>query len=216
MRALLALSCCLVFGAQAEGFSGKVIAVFDGDTLLVARDGKPAKVRLANIDAPEKQQSYGRLSRQSLQELVGKRVVQVDSQAVDQYGRLIGFVRLETLDINQEQVRRGMAWEYSYHHGDRVYSALQDEAKRARRGLWAEENPQPPWRWRKQHPSSGPGQTLVPRGAPVMMYDMACGKKRRCSEMASCEEARFYLVRCGVQTLDGDHDGQPCKSLCGE
>jgi hypothetical protein len=47
-----------------------------------------------------------------------------------------------------------------------------------------------------------------------MLYDMECGKKRRCSEMASCDEARFYLIRCGETALDGNHDGSPCESLC--
>jgi hypothetical protein len=41
-----------------------------------------------------------------------------------------------------------------------------------------------------------------------------CGAKRYCNEMASCEEARFYLTQCGRTRLDRDEDGVPCESLC--
>jgi endonuclease YncB( thermonuclease family) len=219
MRLLFALACGLALAAQAEVFSGKVVAVFDGDTVLALRDGKPVKVRLLNIDAPEKEQAYGRQSRQSLQQLVGKRVVQVDTRAVDQYGRLLGTLSLDGVDINQEQVRRGMAWEYSFHHADRPYVVLQHEARQARVGLWAQDDAQPPWQWRKQHPAKhygrGKAAQELPRDKPVMLYDMECGRKSRCSQMRSCEEARFYLNYCGVGSLDGDHDGEPCKALCG-
>jgi endonuclease YncB( thermonuclease family) len=218
MRVLVALLCCLAMGARAESFTGKVIAVLDGDTVMVLRNGKPVKVRLANIDAPEKVQPYGKQSRQSLLELAGKKQAQIDTQAVDQYGRLIGSIRVDGIDVNREQVRRGMAWEYSHYHSDKTYVALQSEAQQARRGLWAQSGPQAPWQWRKLHPTVKPNAqkpAVAPRDVPVMLYDMECGKKHRCAEMVSCDEAHFYLTRCGVSTLDGDHDGQPCKSLCG-
>ena len=52
--------------AQAAEFSAKVIAVLDGDTLLVLRGGSRIKVRLADIDAPEKDQPHGMVSRETL------------------------------------------------------------------------------------------------------------------------------------------------------
>lgn len=219
MKWFVALSCGLALSAQAEVFSARVLAVLDGDTVLISRSGKPVKVRMANIDAPEKAQPFGKQSKLSLQELVHRKQVQIDSRAVDQYGRIVGLVAVDGLDVNQEQVRRGMAWEYSYHHSDKAYIALQNDAQLARRGLWIQSDPQPPWQWRKSHPSTKPGtqgQAAAPRGTPVMLYDMECGRKHRCSEMLSCDEARFYLVRCGVTALDGDRDGEPCKSLCSE
>lgn len=41
-----------------------------------------------------------------------------------------------------------------------------------------------------------------------------CGK-RTCSQMTSCEEAKFHLTQCGVKSLDRDNDGIPCESICG-
>jgi hypothetical protein len=151
--------------------------------------------------------------------MVGKKQVQIDSQAVDQYGRLVGLILVDGLNVNEEQVLRGMAWEYSHYHRDASYRALQSEARQAKRGLWAQYNPQAPWEWRKLHPSAKPGRQDRWRGdstraVPVMLYDMECGKKRRCSQMASCDEARFYFTRCGETALDGNHDGEPCESLC--
>lgn len=216
----MALCCCLALSAQAETFNAKVIVVMDGDTVMVLRDGHKTKIRLANIDAPEKDQPFGKQSRDSLLEMVGKKQVQIDSQAVDQYGRVVGLISLDGHSVNQEQVQRGMAWEYSHYHTDKTYLALQSEAQQARRGLWVQTSPQAPWQWRKLHPSVKPALQARQDGvfslpAPVMLYDTECGKKHLCSQMNSCEEAHFYFTRCGVQTLDGNHDGMPCEELCG-
>jgi len=235
MRSVLALCCGIALSAQAETFNAKVIAVMDGDTVLVLREGgsgaaghPPAssfrggqkiKVRLANIDAPEKDQAFGQQSRDSLLGLVGKRQVQIDSQALDQYGRIVGLISVDRRNVNQEQVKRGMAWEYSHYHADKTYVGLQNAARQAHLGLWDQTSPQAPWQWRKLHPSpvgaqrSGPSRSF--RGtAPVMLYDMDCGKKRRCSQMVSCDEVLFYYTYCGVAVLDGNHDGIPCDNLC--
>ena len=144
--------CCLALNVQAETFDAKVIAVLDGDTVLVLRDQQKTKVRLVNIDAPEKQQPFGKRSRRALCQLVCKREVQVETQAVDQYERLLATLYVDGINVNREQVRRGMAWEYSHYHADKAYLALQSEAQQAKSGLWNDANPQPPWLWRREHP----------------------------------------------------------------
>ncbi len=144
---------CLGWAAQAETFEARVIAVLDGDTVLVLREGQQLKVRLADIDAPEKSQPFGERSRDSLRELVHEQTVQVESRAVDQYARIVGTLRTDGRDASREQLRRGMAWEYSFHHSDRELVALQHEAQQARRGLWMQAHPQAPWQWRREHPA---------------------------------------------------------------
>ena len=213
---------CTAAAAHAEQFTGKVVAVFDGDTVMVARsNGPPVKVRLAGIDAPEvghagmggkppnsqKAQQGGMASKRSLSELALHKQVSVNSRTTDSYGRLVAHLAVDGKSINEEQIRRGMAWEYSSHHSDKAYLALQSEAQLARRGLWAQSNPTPPWEWRKQHPGMG-----TARRAPTP--DPGCGNKKYCPEMSSCEEARHYLTRCGIRTLDSDGDGTPCERLC--
>ncbi len=201
--------------AEAADFSGKVVAVLDGDTLLVLRSGNPVKVRLAEVDAPEKAQPYGTASQKSLADMVMGKQIRVASRAVDDYGRLVATVHINGINVNHEQVRRGLAWEYSRFHSNRELMALQREAQQARRGLWAGEEIVEPSQWRKQHPG-----TMQPHGdaSPVPASNAApgalCGSKTHCSQMSSCEEAMHYLTQCGIKTLDGNGDGVPCEKLC--
>jgi hypothetical protein len=61
----------------------------------------------------------------------------------------------------------------------------------------------------KKHPKAKPAATSASNGDGY-----TCTGKHKCSEMANCEEATFYLNQCGVKKLDRDNDGVPCESLC--
>lgn len=206
---------CAAGLTQAVEFSGKVIAVMDGDTLMVMQGRKPVKVRLAEIDAPEKAQPYGMASQQSLSKMVMGKQIQVKSRAIDDYGRMVAMLSIDGLNVNHEQVRRGMAWEYSRFHNNHVVLALQHEAQLDKRGLWAGEDTMEPAQWRKQHPSATTDAAVEPVASrrAELLPDPTCAKKN-CSEMTSCEEARDYFSRCDAKTLDGDNDGTPCENLC--
>ncbi|MEQ1527281.1 MAG: thermonuclease family protein [Gallionella sp.] len=207
---LLLLVSHLAFG---EEFTAKVVAVLDGDTVLVKRARGLVKVRMAGIDAPEKGQPFGESSKRSLSVLVKGKQITVKSQAIDQYGRMVASISLNGLDVDAEQIRRGMAW--AGMRSNKVMRTLQEEAKRAPRGLWALSNPVPPWDWRKQHPSIAPMIGVAAADIkPTASFDPSCGTKKHCSEMTSCEEAKFYLASCGAKLLDGDADGIPCEKLC--
>lgn len=202
--------------AYAGEFAARIIAVLDGDTVLIRRAGGLVKIRLAEIDAPEKAQPFGAESTRSLSGMVLGKTVQVDSQATDQYGRMVAHLSINGLDVNSEQIRRGMAWEYSNFHSNKALIALQTEARQVPRGLWAQNSPTPPWQWRKQHPGT---LLMPPSAAPsspatATPYDPVCGSKKHCSEMASCDEVRHYFAACGNKALDGDKDGVPCEKLC--
>lgn len=187
-------------------FTARVIAVLDGDTVLIVRDSHPVKLRLAEVDAPEKAQPYGIASQQSLSDMVMGKQIQVESRAVDDYGRMIAAVSLDGHNVNYAQVQRGMAWEYTRFHSNRELMALQREAQQAKRGLWAGADAIEPGLWRKQHPGDN-----TPRRAATP--NPGCEKKR-CAEMSSCAEAKQYFSLCGVKTLDADGDGIPCEKLC--
>jgi micrococcal nuclease len=113
LRLALTLLCLwsLVYTqAYAQTYQGKVVGVSDGDTLIVLTPEKqPIKVRLTEIDAPEKSQAYGQRSKQSLSDLVFGKQVRVEQQDRDRYGRVVGKVYVGSLDVNAEQVKRGMA-----------------------------------------------------------------------------------------------------------
>lgn len=213
MRRFLTVLFFLSLTAQAESFDAKVIMVMDGDTVMVLKGKQKIKVRMVNIDAPEKDQAFGKQSRESLQEMVGKKTVRIDSQAVDQYGRVIGMISVDGVNINQEQIKRGMAWENTHFHSDKRYLAMQAEAQQSRHGLWAQADPEAPWNWRKLHHSDDTSSQHK-QADPKVPSNAACGKKRYCAQMATCDEAYLYLTQCGVATLDRNKDGVPCESLC--
>jgi endonuclease YncB( thermonuclease family) len=147
-RLLVLVACCLAAVASAADFGGKVIHVADGDTLTVLVDRQQIKVRLVEIDAPESKQPYGQKSKQSLSDLCAGKQAKVSDKGKDRYKRTLGRVTCDGIDANAEQVKRGMAWVFDRYVADRALYALQDAAKAAKRGLWADPKPVPPWEWR--------------------------------------------------------------------
>ena len=136
-------------GMGAE-LSGVVIGVRDGDTLTMLVDRQHVAIRLAEIDAPELQQPYGRHSQQSLAELCLQMQAVVEHFRRDRHGGVVGSVRCKGVDVNAAQVERGMAWVYGRdsRRTPPLY-LLQDQAQRQHLGLWAESSPVPPWQWRR-------------------------------------------------------------------
>ncbi|ECS1253636.1 thermonuclease family protein [Salmonella enterica] len=130
-------------------FKGKVIRVLDGDTIEVLQENKPVRVRLANIDAPEKKQAYGRWSTNQLKSLIAAQSVTVTYTQSDRYGRIIGRVfTTNGIEANRFMVKSGAAWVYEYYNTDKALPAMQREAQMQKRGLWADSQPVPPWEWR--------------------------------------------------------------------
>lgn len=128
----------------------KVISVSDGDTITaLCQDNERLKIRLAEIDAPEKAQPFGMRSKQSLSDMCFGKQVEIAKQARDRYGRTVARIQCDGTDANAEQVRRGMAWVYDKYVKDRSFYHLQDQAKAEHIGLWADDSPTPPWLWRK-------------------------------------------------------------------
>jgi micrococcal nuclease len=134
----------------APSYAAQVIGIADDDTLTVLEGKKQVKIRLANIDAPERAQAFGTRSRESLAELCFKKDARYEVQDKDRYGRFVAVVYCDDINANRAQVERGMAWVYPKYNKDYLIPALQDQAFSARRGLWADFTPVPPWEWRKQ------------------------------------------------------------------
>ena len=130
-----------------------VISIADGDTLTVLHEQKQIRVRLAEIDAPERKQPFGTRSRQSLAEICYRKEAKLTSTRTDRFGRTVARVHCNGMDANAEQVRRGMAWVYDRYASDVNLMVLQAEAREERRGLWADKEPIKPWGWRRQRKS---------------------------------------------------------------
>ncbi|MGE0349841.1 thermonuclease family protein [Hydrogenophaga sp.] len=131
-----------------------VVAIADGDT-LTARCGEPGayqqvKVRLAEIDAPEKAQPFGNRSRQHLASLCFQQTATIRPATTDRYGRTVARVECQGKDANLQQVRAGMAWAYTRYLTDPAIASAQDTARGEGAGLWGGPSPIPPWDWRRK------------------------------------------------------------------
>ncbi|CAK0774704.1 micrococcal nuclease [Gammaproteobacteria bacterium] len=134
--------------AEPTTYEGQVKQVVDGDTLVLQSWWKKVRVRLAEIDAPEHDQPYGAAAKSALADLVNGRTVRVVSVNHDRYGRVVGRVYVGDTDVNAVLVQQGHAWVYRQYARDKSLFSAEKEAKRARRGLWSENQPTPPWEWR--------------------------------------------------------------------
>ena len=132
------------------GWYGKVTRVLDGDTLEASNGKEKKTIRLAGVDAPEKSQPFGPESRAWLERESQGQEVRVVESGRDRYGRTIGAVFLGRRWFNRELVARGFAMHYAAYSNDPGLAAAEQEARAARRGLWADDEPIPPWDWRKQ------------------------------------------------------------------
>lgn len=142
-----------VVARAGETWSGRVVSISDGDTLDVMRNGRRVRVRLAGIDAPEYGQPWNRRARARLSELVMRSVVSVKVLDVDRYGRKVVDVTIaDGRRASDVLVSEGLAWFYDVYSDDARLEQLVNEARAARRGLWTDPNPTPPWEWRVRHP----------------------------------------------------------------
>lgn len=135
--------------------TGKVIRVLDGDTIEILQEEKPVRIRLINIDAPEKKQPFGRWSTNQLKSLIAGQPVTVTYTQTDRYGRVLGrVVTTNGIEANRYMVQNGAAWVYDQYNTDPSLPALQREARAQKRGLWADSQPVPPWEWRHRENKS--------------------------------------------------------------
>lgn len=133
-----------------SSIAAQVIGIADGDTLTVLEEQRQVKIRLANIDAPEKRQAFGQRSKESLSDLCFGKDATYQVQDVDRYDRTVAVVTCAGIEVNRAQVERGLAWVYPKYNKDRSLPALQDTARAGRRGLFADPEPVPPWEFRRK------------------------------------------------------------------
>ena len=133
-------------------FTGKVIGIKDGDTYEILYDSIPERVRLADVDCPEKSQPFGKNARQYAADLCFGQTVTVTCAAKrDRYGRLIGTVtNANGVNVNEALVKAGFAWHYKQYSKKEAISGYEATAREKHLGLWADNNPTPPWDWRKE------------------------------------------------------------------
>jgi micrococcal nuclease len=139
-----------VAAGQTPPWRGVVLDVLDGDSLIIRRGRHPYEIRLYGIDAPEYNQPWGQAAKRRTMRLKGKRV-KVHAIDFDRHKRMIAKITTpDGEDLGLELIRAGLAWWYKrYSPNETAYKNAQRQARHAKRGLWAEPNPIPPWKWRR-------------------------------------------------------------------
>jgi micrococcal nuclease len=148
--ALLAVALVIALAGGAVAADLRVVRVSDGDTFTgLDAENRQVKVRLHGIDAPEAKQAFGTVARKALADLIAEKVVSVEEVDRDRYGRVVGRVTIGGKLVNAEMVRSGLAWRYVTYDKRNEFGGLEEDARRDRRGLWADAHPVAPWEWRK-------------------------------------------------------------------
>ena len=154
--ALLIIANCLISDvsiAEAKkiyaNIPGIVTKVYDGDTLTLQNNNGIYKIRLHGIDAPERRQAVGNVSRECLYRIVRGKFVYAIVQDRDRYGRYVAKIMVNDIDVNAEMLKAGLAWHYKKYDNNSVYASLEDSARKNKIGLWSDKNPIPPWEFRK-------------------------------------------------------------------
>ncbi|MFC3529497.1 thermonuclease family protein [Paracoccus mangrovi] len=195
-----------------------VASVIDGDTIEI----HGTRIRLNGIDAPESGQRCqnargtawrcGQQAALALSDRIGRRQVNCQQTDTDRYGRVVADCFAGGENLNRWMVREG--WAVAYRQYSTAYIAAEDDARTGQRGIWQGRFDMP-WDWRAERRS---GQNVAP--TMQRLYEFAgqnwsCGPRRTCSQIGSCDEARWYLQNCPwCGKLDRDNDGIPCESIC--
>ena len=198
-----------------EVLSCFVIGIADGDTITCLDNKKVShKIRLAEIDAPEKKQDYGNKSTQNLKKMIYRQNVTVKYKNQDRYGRTIGYVFKKSKDINHQQIKDGMAWFYTKYGKNNAYKNSEKSARLNKIGLWEHSSYIEPWNYRRGKRKTFSSMNLPQTYSIQLAQTKFKCVKKTCSKISSCAEARYLLTHCGYKRLDRDQDGIPCESIC--
>lgn len=149
MRYLHLLSFLLLSANCCSQLVGEVVSIADGDTFTMLVNNEQIRIRLHGIDCPEKGQNFSNVAKEFLAGYVFEKVVTVKEMDVDRYGRTIGMVTIDGVNVNERLLEAGLAWHYKNYDKNPAWAKLEEQARKDKKGLWAHPNPIPPWDWRK-------------------------------------------------------------------
>ncbi len=195
-----------------------IASVIDGDTIEI----HGARIRLNGIDAPESGQlcqdargtawRCGQQAALALSDRIGRQVVSCQQTDTDRYGRVVADCFVGRENLNRWMVREG--WAVAYRQYSTAYIAAEDHARTGQRGIWQGRFDMP-WDWRAERRSGQKAAPTMSRLYELAGQNWSCSPRRTCSQIGSCEEARWYLQNCSWGgRLDRDNDGIPCESIC--
>jgi micrococcal nuclease len=134
---------------QDTWYAGRILSVTDGDTFVMQLKEGNIRVRLEGIDAPEKKQPFSHESKTFLEKYLNKEC-RLQKTGVDRFGRTLGVLWVNGVNINLLMVKEGYAWHFKKYSKDKVLAEAEADARKNKTGLWKEPEPIAPWDWRKK------------------------------------------------------------------
>ena len=151
-RFLYALVSAWILVFSLPAFALEITYFYDGDTVKIIDAGFEYKLRITDIDAPERNQAYGKKSRRALMQLCAGSNIFAAIGDTDKYGRRLGKLRCNNQDVSTYMIQNGHAWFNEHYSMDGSLLYQQQQARTNKLGLWKSKNPIKPWVWRKNHP----------------------------------------------------------------
>ncbi|KAJ1273757.1 hypothetical protein BS78_05G008500 [Paspalum vaginatum] len=130
--------------------AGYRIITISGEEILA----KKYRIRMRGVDAPELKMDNGKESKNALVKLIGRKRVTVYVYGQDQFGRYVGDIYCDNVFIQEEMLKSGHVWHFKNYDKRPEFAQWEREARAARRGLFASENPEKPWDWRRDQRST--------------------------------------------------------------
>lgn len=129
---------------------GRIVRVADGDTVIIlTEDKQQVRIRLADIDCPEKSQDFDNKATLLVRELCYNKEAKVIKTGTDRYGRTLGVLYVDSINVNEVLVRQGLAWHYKRYTDCHRLDSLEKIARKEKLNIWSLPNPIPPWVYRK-------------------------------------------------------------------
>jgi len=152
----------LLWPSFAISWSGKVVGVISPHELTVQqKSGSQERVRLYGIDSPQPPQVFGGEAERYVKAKVLGKYVEVQPLVRDQFDRLISYVYIDGQSLTEDLIRSGYAWWYrKYVPWEVGLGKMEEEARKAKLGLWADPAPVPPWEFRDSKPTD---ETAAPQ-----------------------------------------------------
>jgi len=158
------------WASSGQNIIGKVIGISDGDTITILDSNKKQhKIRLYGIDCPESgSKTFGDSAKKFTASLMARKMASVDLFDTDRYGRTVGVVTVDGVNVNRQIIHAGYAWQYRHYCKEKfcsVWLKVENQARVAGVGLWSDDKPVPPWEWRNATRNNSTGKSAVSKGA---------------------------------------------------
>jgi len=134
----------------SQGFEAKVVDILSGDFIKASTPSGDQFIRLNHIDAPDGGQPYFQNAKRYLSKLIFKKKVTIKIEGKDVHGTPLATIHVYHKNINKTMVSKGYAWWYYFYSTDMTYLAIEETAKRRRKGLWKSKSPEEPWLYREK------------------------------------------------------------------